>query len=61
MSYNIIFSWYNNVGYHWQERPPGIYKDDYLLELFTRYGDKQDTPPAPVLPDWCTGQLKVFL
>ncbi|KAK2156753.1 hypothetical protein LSH36_206g04070 [Paralvinella palmiformis] len=37
-----------------EERPPGIYKDDYLLELFTRYGDKQDTPPAPVLPDWCT-------
>lgn len=37
-----------------KERPPGIYKDDYLLELFTRYGDKQDTPPAPVLPDWCT-------
>ncbi|KAK3589211.1 hypothetical protein CHS0354_020072 [Potamilus streckersoni] len=34
-------------------RPPGIYKQDYLDELFSRYGDKDDTPPAPPLPDWC--------
>ncbi|XP_069105528.1 LOW QUALITY PROTEIN: mRNA-capping enzyme-like [Argopecten irradians] len=36
-----------------QARPPGIYKQDYLEELFTRYGEKEDTPPAPALPDWC--------
>uniref|UniRef100_A0A182P5A2 mRNA-capping enzyme n=1 Tax=Anopheles epiroticus TaxID=199890 RepID=A0A182P5A2_9DIPT len=34
-------------------RPPGIYKADYLRELFTRYGDVEDTPPPPQLPDWC--------
>ncbi|XP_055628803.1 mRNA-capping enzyme [Toxorhynchites rutilus septentrionalis] len=34
-------------------RSPGIYKQDYLLELFRRYGDEEDTPPAPPLPDWC--------
>ncbi|XP_046548823.1 mRNA-capping enzyme-like [Haliotis rubra] len=36
-----------------QARPPGIYKQDYLNELFERYGDKEDTPSAPPLPDWC--------
>lgn len=36
-----------------QARPPGIYKQDYLEELFTRYGEKEDTPAAPILPDWC--------
>lgn len=36
-----------------QLRPPGIYKQDYLKELFSRYGDVDDTPPAPPLPDWC--------
>ncbi|XP_052235215.1 mRNA-capping enzyme-like [Dreissena polymorpha] len=36
-----------------QARPPGIYKQDYLQELFHRYGDIEDTPPAPVLPEWC--------
>lgn len=35
-------------------RPPGIYKQDYLLELFTRYGDPEDTPSAPPLPEWCS-------
>ncbi|XP_075991956.1 RNA guanylyltransferase and 5'-phosphatase mRNA capping enzyme [Anticarsia gemmatalis] len=34
-------------------RPPGIYKQDYLEELCRRYGDIEDTPPAPPLPDWC--------
>lgn len=34
-------------------RPPGIYKQDYLQELFRRYGDVEDTPPAPPMPDWC--------
>lgn len=36
-----------------QARPPGIYKQDYLQELFYRYGDVEDTPAAPPLPDWC--------
>lgn len=36
-------------------RPPGIYKQDYLTELFTRYGDVSDTPAAPPLPSWHTG------
>lgn len=34
-------------------RAPGIYKEDYLKELFRRYGDVDDAPPAPELPDWC--------
>lgn len=34
-------------------RHPGIYKQDYLRELYRRYGDVEDTPPAPPLPNWC--------
>lgn len=34
-------------------RPPGIYKQDYLEELYRRFDDVDDTPPAPQLPDWC--------
>lgn len=34
-------------------RPPGIYKHDYLLELFKKYEDISDTPAPPELPDWC--------
>ncbi|KAJ8008923.1 hypothetical protein DPEC_G00083460 [Dallia pectoralis] len=36
-----------------QARAPGIYKGDYLKELFRRYGDVADAPAAPALPDWC--------
>ncbi|XP_026522331.1 mRNA-capping enzyme isoform X2 [Notechis scutatus] len=36
-----------------QARPPGIYKGDYLKELFRRYGDVADTPAPPPLPEWC--------
>ncbi|KAM9704186.1 mRNA-capping enzyme [Menidia menidia] len=36
-----------------QARAPGIYKGDYLKELFRRYGDEEDTPPPPPLPEWC--------
>ncbi|XP_058517127.1 mRNA-capping enzyme-like [Ochotona princeps] len=35
-----------------QARPPGIYKGDYLKELFWRYGARE-APPPPLLPDWC--------
>lgn len=34
-------------------RPPGIYKADYLEELYRRYDDVEDTPPPPRLPEWC--------
>ncbi|XP_055909228.1 mRNA-capping enzyme [Eupeodes corollae] len=34
-------------------RPPGIYKQDYINELFRRYDDEKDAPQGPVLPDWC--------
>lgn len=33
-------------------RPPGIYKGDYILELFQLYGDIEDAPEAPALPNW---------
>ncbi|XP_018568610.1 mRNA-capping enzyme-like [Anoplophora glabripennis] len=36
-----------------ESRPPGIYKDDYIKELFKRYGRIEDAPPAPSLPEWC--------
>ncbi|XP_064846702.1 mRNA-capping enzyme [Oncorhynchus masou masou] len=36
-----------------QARAPGIYKGDYLKELFRRYGDVEDAPAAPALPEWC--------
>lgn len=39
-----------------QVRPPGIYKDDYIKELFRRYEDEEDAFPAPPLPDWCDGE-----
>ncbi|VDP95303.1 unnamed protein product [Echinostoma caproni] len=38
-------------------RPPGIYKADYLEDLFARYGSKEDCPPAPALPNWCIGEF----
>lgn len=37
-------------------RPPGIYKGDYLEELYRRYDDIDDCPPPPSLPDWCFGK-----
>lgn len=37
-----------------QVRPPGIYKQDYLEELFRRYDEVQYTTPAPPLPSWHT-------
>lgn len=36
-----------------QARSPGIYKGEYLKELFRRYGDVEDAPPPPTLPEWC--------
>ncbi|XP_052895122.1 mRNA-capping enzyme [Anopheles moucheti] len=34
-------------------RPPGIYKADYIKELYARYGDDENVPLPPELPDWC--------
>lgn len=36
-----------------KSRPPGIYKQEYINELFKRYGDEEDTLMAPALPEWC--------
>ncbi|XP_072396689.1 mRNA-capping enzyme [Diabrotica undecimpunctata] len=37
-----------------ESRPVGIYKGDYIQELYKRYDDVSDAPPPPSLPDWCT-------
>ncbi|XP_076635153.1 mRNA-capping enzyme-like [Colletes latitarsis] len=34
-------------------RPPGIYKADYIQELFKRYDDIEDAPKPPPRPAWC--------
>lgn len=36
-----------------QSRPPGIYKEDYIRELYRRYDDEEDAPLPPDMPDWC--------
>lgn len=36
-----------------EARPPGIYKESYLKEIYKKYGDEEDAPPPPDLPDWC--------
>lgn len=41
-------------------RPPGIYKQDYLQELFRRYDEVELTPAAPILPDWCHEEEEDF-
>nr|XP_018906582.1 PREDICTED: mRNA-capping enzyme [Bemisia tabaci] len=37
-----------------QARPPGIYKGDYIRELYNRYDDVADAPLPPELPSWHT-------
>lgn len=39
-------------------RPPGIYKQDYIVELFQRYSDEEPIL-APERPDWCFGQIDI--
>lgn len=34
-------------------RPPGIYKDDYIQELYRRYEPDSDPISAAPRPDWC--------
>lgn len=36
-----------------QARPPGIYKQEYITELYRRYDDEDDATPVPGLPEWC--------
>ncbi|KAJ8669304.1 hypothetical protein QAD02_000563 [Eretmocerus hayati] len=36
-----------------EARPPGIYKGDYLENLFYKYGNVRDTPDPPLRPAWC--------
>jgi len=38
-------------------RDPGIYKQDYLLELYRRYDDPNDVLAAPEKPSWCFGNF----
>ncbi|XKL60565.1 hypothetical protein PGB90_007622 [Kerria lacca] len=33
-------------------RPPGIYKEEYIKELYARYDDVNCAPMAPPLPSW---------
>ncbi len=40
------------IKYFARVRPPGIYKDKYIRELYNRYDDAA-APPAPPLPEWC--------
>ncbi|RVE54673.1 hypothetical protein evm_000794 [Chilo suppressalis] len=40
-------------------RPPGIYKQDYLEELYRRYDDAEFTPAAPLRPDWCNEEEEI--
>ncbi|CAF0976501.1 unnamed protein product [Brachionus calyciflorus] len=35
-----------------EARPPGIYKQDYINELFNRYDPGGDIPVAPATPTW---------
>ncbi|XP_050515960.1 mRNA-capping enzyme-like [Diabrotica virgifera virgifera] len=35
-------------------RPPGIYRENYLVELFRLYGDVSRAPRAPPEPSWCS-------
>ncbi|KAJ1369189.1 hypothetical protein KIN20_030596 [Parelaphostrongylus tenuis] len=43
-----------------KERPCGIYKQDYLVDLFERYGDADDCLEAPSKPSWEYGDAVGF-
>jgi mRNA-capping enzyme len=46
------------VAFFADARPPGIYKQDYINELFRLYGDPlEPVPVAPALPQWETTNL----
>ncbi|KAJ8952502.1 hypothetical protein NQ318_003298 [Aromia moschata] len=35
-----------------RSRPPGIYRENYIKELYRRYGAVADILPTPPLPQW---------
>ena len=35
-------------------RPPGIFREHYLIELFRRYGELNNVSSLPPLPAWLT-------
>ncbi|KJH53399.1 mRNA capping enzyme, catalytic domain protein [Dictyocaulus viviparus] len=43
-----------------KQRPCGIYKQDYLVDLFERYGDPDDCLEAPSKPSWEYGDALVY-
>ncbi|KAK5980920.1 mRNA capping enzyme catalytic domain protein, partial [Trichostrongylus colubriformis] len=43
-----------------KERPCGIYKQDYLGDLFERYGDPDDCLEAPSKPSWEYGDAVCY-
>ena len=49
------FDWSVNAAYmaFRDQRPPGMYKEEYINELFNRYGDIADAPAIPDRPEWC--------
>lgn len=34
-------------------RPPGVYKGDYIKELYKRYDEEEEAPDPPPRPAWC--------
>ena len=51
----------NKLIKYFDNRPPGIYKADYLYALYERMeNDGENAPPAPELPDWCNGIYIIF-
>ncbi|CAH2253450.1 jg6414 [Pararge aegeria aegeria] len=42
-----------------KKRVPGIYKQDYIEELYRRYDDVKDMISAPEMPEWCNEEEEV--
>ena len=40
-----------------EARSPGIYKQNYINELFKRYGNGKEAPQAPEQPGWDDGEV----
>ena len=52
-----VMYWYLDMGVNYgcifHVHCAGIYKEAYLKEIFKKYGDEEDAPTPPELPDWC--------
>lgn len=44
-----------------QARPPGIYKQEYITELYSRYEEVEDATKAPLAPDWSNEEEKLAM